>query len=104
MHIDKGWNDYLYFLKVASSGTIKGAVQELGVNYSSVFRRINSLEEKLQVRHFERLKTAYTLTRAGEDILERVQQVEEQMNTIHRLIQGKDVSLYCSRLTQMRTE
>ncbi len=93
MHIDKGWDDYLYFLKVATSGTIKEASQELGVNYSSVFRRINALEERLQVRLFERLKSGYTLTRAGEDILDRVQQVEEQMNAIHRLIQGKDVHL-----------
>ncbi|MGD9949749.1 MAG: LysR family transcriptional regulator [Desulfobulbus sp.] len=93
MHIDKGWDDYLYFLKVATCGSIKGAAHELGVNYSSVFRRVNALEEKLQVRLFERLKAGYTLTRAGEDILERVQQVEEQMNAIQRLIQGKDVQL-----------
>ena len=89
----KGWDDYLYFLKVASCGTIKGASQELGVNYSSVFRRINALEEKLEVRLFERLKSGYRLTQAGEDILERVQQVEEHMNAIERLIQGKDVHL-----------
>nr|WP_320009881.1 LysR family transcriptional regulator [uncultured Desulfobulbus sp.] len=89
----KGWDDYLYFLKVASCGTIKGASQELGVNYSSVFRRINALEEKLEVRLFERLKSGYRLTQAGEDILERVQQVEEHMDAIERLIQGKDVHL-----------
>jgi len=93
MHIDKGWDDYLYFLKVAASGSIKGAAQELDVNYSSVFRRINMLEERLQVRLFERLKSGYKLTPAGEDILDRVQQVEEQMNAIQRLIQGKDVHL-----------
>jgi len=93
MHIDKGWDDYLYFLKVAANGSIKGAAQELDVNYSSVFRRINTLEERLQVRLFERLKSGYKLTRAGEDILDRVQQIEEQMNSIQRLIQGKDVHL-----------
>ena len=93
MHNDHNWDDYLYFLKVASCGNLKTAAQELGVNYSSVFRRINGLEAKLNVRLFDRLKTGYTLTVAGEDILERVQQVDEQMNTIQRLIQGKDVHL-----------
>jgi len=93
MHIDKGWDDYLYFLKVATCGSIKGAAQDLDVNYSSVFRRINTLEERLQVRLFERLKSGYKLTKAGEDILDRVQQVEEQMNAIQRLVQGKDVHL-----------
>jgi len=92
MH-NKGWDDYLYFLKVANCGTIRGASQELGVNYSSVFRRINALEEKLEVRLFERLKSGYKLTQAGEDILDRVQQVEEHMDAIERLIQGKDVHL-----------
>ena len=93
MHNEQGWNDYLYFLKVATCGNLKAAAQELGVNYSSVFRRINGLEEQLNVRLFERLKTGYKLTKAGEDIFERVQLVDEQMNTIQRLIQGKDVHL-----------
>jgi len=93
MHNDHKWDDYLFFLKVATSGSLKVAAQELGVNYSSVFRRINRLEEKLNVRLFERLNSGYKLTKAGEDILDRVQQVDEQMNAIQRLIQGKDVDL-----------
>jgi len=93
MHTEKGWDDYFYFLKVATCGSLKAAAQELNVNYSSVFRRINGLEQKLNVRLFERLKSGYVLTKAGEDIFERVQQVEEQMNTIQRLIQGQDVNL-----------
>jgi molybdenum-dependent DNA-binding transcriptional regulator ModE len=32
---------------MTTSGSMKVAAQELGVNYSSVFRRINRLEEKL---------------------------------------------------------
>jgi len=93
MHSELGWDDYLYFYKVASLGNLKAAAEDLGVNYSSVFRRINGLEERLNVRLFERLKSGYKLTKAGEDILDRVQQVDEQMNAIQRLIQGKDVHL-----------
>jgi DNA-binding transcriptional LysR family regulator len=93
MHSELGWDDYLYFYKVASLGNLKAAAEDLGVNYSSVFRRINGLEERLSVRLFERLKSGYKLTKAGEDILDRVQQVDEQMNAIQRLIQGKDVHL-----------
>lgn len=93
MHNERGWDDYLYFLKVATCGNLKAAAEELGVNYSSVFRRINGLEERLSVRLFERLKSGYKLTKAGEDILDRVQQVDEQMYAIQRLVQGKDVHL-----------
>ena len=45
-HID--WNHYLYFLKVAETGNLSSAAVELGVNHSTVFRRINSLEKKLE--------------------------------------------------------
>ena len=93
MHAAHDWDDFLYFLKVAVCGNMKSAAAELGVNYSSVFRRINRLEERLNVRLFERLKSGYRLTRAGEDILDRVQQVDEQMNAIQRLIEGKDIHL-----------
>lgn len=93
MHTVGDWDDYFYFLKVAACGNLKAAAQEIGVNHSSVFRRINGLEKKLNVRLFERLKTGYKLTAAGEDIIDRVRQVEEQMHAIQRLIQGKDVHL-----------
>lgn len=93
MHNPADWNDYLYFLKVATCGSLKVAAQQLGVNHSTVFRRINSLEQKLNVRLFDRSKNGYGLTRAGQEIIENVQQVEEQIFTIHRVVQGQDVAL-----------
>jgi DNA-binding transcriptional LysR family regulator len=87
------WNDYLYFLKVAKSGSLKAAARNLGVNHSTVFRRINSLEEKLKVRLFERSRAGYVLTKAGEDIVERVRQVDDQMYSIQRSLVGKDITL-----------
>ena len=93
MHTKGNWDDYLYFLKVAANGSLKAASQELGVNYSSVFRRINGLEERLNVRLFDRLNSGYKVTKAGEEILDRVHQVDEHMHAIQRLIQGKDVHL-----------
>lgn len=90
-HVD--WNYYLYFLKVAENGNLNSAAVELGVNHSTVFRRINSLEEKLDVRLFERSKGGYTLTKAGEDILGRVRQVDVQMYSIQRSLLGKDIRL-----------
>jgi len=73
MHSELGWDDYLYFYKVATLANLKAAAEDLGVNYSSVFRRINGLEERLGVRLFERLKSGYKLIKAGEDISDRVQ-------------------------------
>lgn len=87
------WNHYQYFLKVAECGNLNSAARELGVNHSTVFRRINALESKLSVRLFERSRSGYTLTEAGEEIFKSVQQVEEQMYAIQRSLRGKDSTL-----------
>ena len=87
------WNDYHYFLRVASCGSLKASARELGVNHSTVFRWLNELETKLNVRLFERFKTCYQLTHAGEEILEKVRRIEEQMFAIERVVQGRDAEL-----------
>jgi len=87
------WNQYQYFLKVAVAGNLNSAARDLGVNHSTVFRRINSVEKQLGVRLFERSRSGYTLTKAGEDILESVQQIDDQFYAIQRNLQGKDIKL-----------
>jgi DNA-binding transcriptional LysR family regulator len=93
MHNKINWDDYQYFLKVALLGSLKGAAEALGVNHATVFRRINSLEDKMDVRLFVRLKTGYVLTEAGEEILEQVQRIEDRMHEIDRKLLGKDIRL-----------
>lgn len=93
MHKETDWNDFQFFLKVASLGSLVAAAEAMGVNHSTVFRRINALEKQMKVRLFERLKTGYVLTKAGEDILDYVQQMEGQMHAIHRKLLGKDIRL-----------
>lgn len=93
MHNSTDWNDYQFFLKVALLGTLTAAADTLGVNHSTVFRRINALEKKMDVRLFERLKTGYVLTEAGEEILDRVQRIENEIHEIDRKLLGKDIRL-----------
>lgn len=88
-----GWDSYLYFLRVAETGKLSSSARELGVNHSTVFRRINNLEEKLQVRLFERSRKGYTLTEAGEEILSSVEMIEDQIFEIQRKLLGKDIRL-----------
>lgn len=87
------WNDFLYFLRVAESKSLKVAARELGVNHSTVFRRIKGLEGRLDVRLFDRIKNSYTLTKSGKEIFEKAQQIEERMDSIHRTLVGRDIRL-----------
>ena len=47
------WEDLRYFSEVARTGSLAGAARALGVNHSTVFRRINRLEEGLGVKLFD---------------------------------------------------
>ncbi len=87
------WNQFQYFLKVADLGNLNAAAGELSVNHSTVFRRIKSLENQLNVRLFERTRKGYVLTEAGEEILGTVQQIEDQIFEIQRKLLGKDIRL-----------
>lgn len=70
------WNDLRYFLAVADGGSTLAAGRELRVSQTTVARRIAGLEETLGLPLFEKRQAGYTLTPAGEDLLERARQVQ----------------------------
>ncbi|TNE79660.1 MAG: LysR family transcriptional regulator [Gammaproteobacteria bacterium] len=87
------WDDLRYFRAVAECGSLNGARKKLGVNHSTVFRRIRGLEEKLGVRLFERRDARYHLTGAGEALMVRAEQVAQAIDEVDRLILGGDQTL-----------
>jgi DNA-binding transcriptional LysR family regulator len=87
------WDDIRYFLAVARKSSIRGGSALLGVNHSTVSRRINAFEQKLDVRLFDRLPTGYILTSAGEDMLNSAKRIEEEVNTLDRKVLGRDAEL-----------
>lgn len=91
MHNRVNWDDYFYFLRVARLGSLNAASKALEVNHSTVLRRINILEEKLEVRLFERLKTGYVLTESGEEIFNQIDHIEDDFLTLERKIAGRDI-------------
>ncbi|WP_299362663.1 LysR family transcriptional regulator [uncultured Paracoccus sp.] len=89
----ENWDDLKLFLAVAQAGTLSGAARTLGVNHSTVFRRIGGFEETLGVRLFDRLPNGYALTAAGEAMQESALRVEEEMVAIGRRVTGRDLRL-----------
>lgn len=59
------WNDLKFFLAVASEGSTLAAARALGVNQSTVQRRLADLETQLGQRLVERLPSGYRLTELG---------------------------------------
>lgn len=87
------WDDYRIFLAVARAGTLTGAAKHLGVNHSTVSRRIAAMEETARVRLFERQKDGYPLTEAGLALLERADAAEHCMLAAERTLRAHDHSL-----------
>ena len=74
------WNDLRYFLAVAREGSTLAAGRSLRVSQTTVARRIAALERALGFPIFEKRQAGYVLTPAGEELLERAQQVETSAN------------------------
>ena len=89
----KNWDDLKMFVAVAQAGSLTAAAEALGVNQSTVSRRINSFEKELDVRLFERFSTGYVLTAEGEELLYRARRIEEEMYAIDRHVMGKNIAL-----------
>ena len=87
------WDDYRHFLAIEQAGSVLGAAKRLGVNHTTVLRRIAGLERRLGVRLFERLRTGYTPTAAGEELREVVLRVQQALLDAEHRLSGKDLQL-----------
>ena len=66
---DFDWNDVRAFLAVARSGRLTAAAARLGVDHSTLSRRIAALEHKLKARLFDRSPSGYSLTDQGRRLM-----------------------------------
>lgn len=85
-----GWDDVRIFLAVARGKGLSVAARTLGVNHSTVFRRIAALEGRLGVRLFDRLPDGYALTPAGEAMMADAVAIDERMAALDRRMTGRD--------------
>jgi DNA-binding transcriptional LysR family regulator len=86
------WDDIRYFLAVARAGSVRAAAEQLGVNHSTILRRIAQLEKRLGAQMFERLPSGYRMTDAGDEVLELAQQMEASSNQLQARVLGRDQS------------
>jgi DNA-binding transcriptional LysR family regulator len=84
------WDDVRYFLAVARGGSVRAAAVALGVNHSTVLRRVAQLEERLGAQMFEKLPSGYRLTTTGEEVLELADQMEASSRQLETRVFGRD--------------
>lgn len=86
----KRWDDWRTFLAVARAGTVGAAAEELGVNQTTVYRRLDALEEDFGTRLFDRDARGYALTVVGRDAIEHAERIEEEVLALERMVRGHD--------------
>lgn len=80
------WDDVRHFLEVVRSGSATGAASRLGINHTTVYRRISALEDRLGKNLFERLNNGWVLTPVGESIVTYAESMAEDASNIERQI------------------
>ena len=87
---DLNWNDLRYILAAARTGTLVAAARQLGVNETTVARRIAEAERRLGARLFDRAQGGVTPTEAGSIVIAGAEQVELQIQTVEGAVSGAD--------------
>jgi len=87
------WNDLRYFLAVYRTGSSSAAARALGVQHTTVGRRLAALEEVLGTSLFTRTPTGLTPTSAAAGILKLAEDAEQSMLAIERQVRSTEAEI-----------
>jgi DNA-binding transcriptional LysR family regulator len=84
------WNDVRFFLAVARERTLARAAAALGVDQTTVGRRIAALEARLGVALFTRSAAGFQVTAAGTSVLEAAERMDEAALDLRARLAGEE--------------
>lgn len=84
------WNDLRVVLAIVREGTLSAAGRSLGVDQTTVTRRLAALEEGLDARLFDRREGRLIPTAAGEEVISRAERAEVELAALERDVAGRD--------------
>lgn len=84
------WDDLYVFLVLRREATFAAAARVLGVDATTVSRRLTRLEAQLGAKLFQRSAEALVPTREAESILDSVELMERQAGRVASEIAGRD--------------
>jgi DNA-binding transcriptional LysR family regulator len=97
------WDDLRFVLAVSKAGSLLGAARALGVEHTTVGRRVASLEGALGVTLFTRNATGYVRTADAERLLAPLLRVEEAVLELERAATTSDALAGPVRVTSPET-
>ena len=79
------WDHLRYFWALVQAGTLVGAAKALGVEHTTVSRRIQALEKQMGTALFAREAGGHRLSEAGRQLLAAVETMEAAVQGVERL-------------------
>jgi DNA-binding transcriptional LysR family regulator len=88
------WDDIRYLVALYREGSIAAVARRFGVDQTTVSRRLKAVESQLGSRLFERHQGRWTASAAGQAILAKAVEIEEQIASLVRLSEtaGDDIA------------
>lgn len=87
------WVDVQTVLAVVRTGSLSGAARQLDIEHSTVFRRIDDIEQRLGARLFDRERGGYIANSHAETIAEAGRHMEAAALEAERRVLGADTRL-----------
>jgi len=79
------WDDLAYFILLVEKQTLTVCAEKVGVQHSTVARRIEHLEQILRVKLFDRIGKRYILTQEGELLYTQAIEVQKEITVFERM-------------------
>ena len=87
------WDEFRIVKAIAEAHSLSGAAERLGLNHSTLFRRLAAMEARLGLRLFERERTGYRPTVAGEDMVALATLMSDTIDEFERRVSQNNVTL-----------
>jgi DNA-binding transcriptional LysR family regulator len=87
------WDEFRIVKAIAETRSLAGAAERLGLNHSTMFRRLSAVESRLGVRLFERDRGGYRPTAFGEDMTALAVLMGETIAEFERRVTQNDVKI-----------
>ena len=85
------WSNLRFVFAVAQAGSAAAAARMLGVNHSTVVRRVQAFEEQHQIRIFDHLASGYRLTEKGKIFFDAAENINTTVKELElKLHSGQD--------------
>lgn len=84
------WDDFRLVRAIAEARSLVGAADALGLNHSTVFRRLGQIEGEIGRPLFERSRSGYSPTAAGEEMVALANRMSDGVIEFERRLAGQD--------------